>query len=67
MVINPPIPHTTLNSYDVEYILMGNLTETQMDDFLDGMSAQNIRVNLKSGSHRVDGGKDLLRALCHHG
>ena len=36
------------NTYDVEYILMGNLTETQMDDFLEGMSAQNIRVNLKS-------------------
>ena len=41
-------PTYNTNSYDVEYILMGNLTETQMDDFLDGMSAQNIRVNLKS-------------------
>ena len=41
-------PAYNTNSYDVEYILMGNLTETQMDDFLDGMSAQNIRVNLKS-------------------
>ena len=41
-------PAYNTNSYDVEYILMGNLTETQMDDFLDGMSKQNIRVNLKS-------------------
>lgn len=41
-------PAYNTNSYDVEYILMGNLTETQMDDFLAGMSAQNIRVNLKS-------------------
>ena len=41
-------PAYNTNSYDVEYILMGNLTETQMDDFLDRMSAQNIRVNLKS-------------------
>ena len=41
-------PAYNTNSYDVEYILMGNLAETQMDDFLDGMSQQNIRVNLKS-------------------
>ena len=41
-------PVYNTNTYDVEYILMGNLTETQMDDFLDGMSKQNIRVNLKS-------------------
>ncbi len=41
-------PAYNTNTYDVEYILMGNLTETQMDDFLDGMSEQNIRVNLKS-------------------
>ena len=41
-------PAYNTNSYDVEYILMGNLTETQMDDFLAGMSKQNIRVNLKS-------------------
>lgn len=34
--------------YDVEYILMGNLTEVQLDDFIDGMQENNIRVNLKS-------------------
>ena len=35
-------------SYDVEYILMGNLTEVQLDDFINGMQENNIRVNLKS-------------------
>ncbi len=41
-------PAYNTSSYDVEYILMGNLSETQMDDFLNGMSEQNIRVALKS-------------------
>jgi len=35
-------------SYDVEYILMGNLTEVQLDEFIEGMQENNIRVNLKS-------------------
>lgn len=35
-------------SFDVEYILMGNLVETDLDDFLDAMVEANIRVNLKS-------------------
>ena len=41
-------PAYNTKNYDVEYILMGNLSEAQMDDFLNGMSEQNIRVNLKS-------------------
>lgn len=35
-------------TFDVEYILMGNLTEVQLDDFIDAMQENNIRVNLKS-------------------
>lgn len=34
--------------YDVEYMLMANLTEVQLDRLLDSMQDNNIRVNLKS-------------------
>lgn len=34
--------------YDVEYMLMANLTEVQLDKLLDAMQDHNIRVNLKS-------------------
>lgn len=36
------------NEYDVEYMLMANLTEVQLDKLLDSMQENNIRVNLKS-------------------
>ena len=36
------------NEYDVEYMLMANLTEVQLDRLLDSMQDNNIRVNLKS-------------------
>ncbi len=36
------------NVYDVEYMLMANLTEVQLDKLLDAMQDNNIRVNLKS-------------------
>ena len=36
------------NEYDVEYMLMANLTEVQLDKLLDAMQENNIRVNLKS-------------------
>ena len=36
------------NAYDVEYMLMANLTEVQLDKLLDAMQENNIRVNLKS-------------------
>lgn len=35
-------------SYNLEYMLMCNLSEIQLDAFLDGMQENNIRVNLKS-------------------
>lgn len=35
-------------TYDVEYMLMANLTEVQLDKLLDSMQDHNIRVNLKS-------------------
>lgn len=45
---NPVDDPYSSESYDVEYILMGNLTEVQLDDFIDAMQENNIRVNLKS-------------------
>lgn len=36
------------NEYDVEYMLMANLTEVQLDRLLESMQDNNIRVNLKS-------------------
>ena len=36
------------NEYDVEYMLMANLTEVQLDKLLDAMQDNNIRINLKS-------------------
>lgn len=34
--------------YNVEYLLMGNLTEVQLDDFLAAMKEENVYVRLKS-------------------
>ncbi len=34
--------------YNVEYMLIGNLTEVQLDDFLAAMSEENVYVRLKS-------------------
>ncbi len=35
-------------SYDLEYMLMGNLVETDLDDLLESMSEHNIKISLKS-------------------
>lgn len=34
--------------YDVEYMLIGNLSDIQLEDLMDAMMKNNIRVNLKS-------------------
>lgn len=41
-------PAASSESFDVEYMLMGNLPETKLDGLLDGMTEHNIKVSLKS-------------------
>ena len=40
-------PYSSEN-YDVEYMLMGNLSEVQLDGLLNAMAEENIKVELKS-------------------